>query len=114
MTGCHLAYVQTEIRSVVMQFEIQIHSVCNYMLSCGDVHTSRPTCVNSPVQPSTGGSTGQAPACQFIDVSTPCVIVNLVASTVVVSLVDWISDTRSQGCTDLQSLVKCLVTGVMC
>ncbi len=25
-----------------------------------------------------------------------------------VSLIDWISDTRSQGCTDLQSLVKCL------
>jgi len=25
-----------------------------------------------------------------------------------VPLVDWISDTRSQGCTDLQSLVKCL------
>ncbi len=25
-----------------------------------------------------------------------------------VSLIDWISDTRPQGCTDLQSLVKCL------
>ena len=25
-----------------------------------------------------------------------------------VPLIDWISDTRSQGCTDLQSLVKCL------
>jgi hypothetical protein len=25
-----------------------------------------------------------------------------------VSLIDWISDTRSQGCTNLQSLVKCL------
>ncbi len=25
-----------------------------------------------------------------------------------VSLIDWISDTRSQECTDLQSLVKCL------
>ncbi len=24
------------------------------------------------------------------------------------SLIDWISDTRSQRCTDLQSLVKCL------
>ena len=24
------------------------------------------------------------------------------------SLIDWISDTRSQGCTYLQSLVKCL------
>ncbi len=26
----------------------------------------------------------------------------------VFSLIDWISDTRSQGCIDLQSLVKCL------
>ena len=25
------------------------------------------------------------------------------------SLIDWISDTRSQGCIDLQSLLKCLV-----
>ncbi len=25
-----------------------------------------------------------------------------------VSLIDWISDTLSQGCTDLQRLVKCL------
>jgi hypothetical protein len=25
-----------------------------------------------------------------------------------VPLIDWISDTRSQGCSDLQSLVKCL------
>ncbi len=25
-----------------------------------------------------------------------------------ISLIDWISGTRSQGCTDLQSLVKCL------
>ncbi len=25
-----------------------------------------------------------------------------------VHLIDWMSDTRSQGCTDLQSLIKCL------
>ncbi len=32
----------------------------------------------------------------------------LMVDTNCVSLIDWISDTRSQGCTDLQSLVKCL------
>ena len=29
-------------------------------------------------------------------------------AAMMVSFIDWISDTRSQGCTDLQSSVKCL------
>ncbi len=33
------------------------------------LHTDKPSCDNSPVQSSTGNSTGQAPACQFSDVS---------------------------------------------
>jgi len=31
-----------------------------------------------------------------------------VAALLCISLIDWISDTQSQGYTDLQSLVKCL------
>jgi len=32
----------------------------------------------------------------------------IVLKDVVIPLIDWISDTHCQGCTDLQSLVKCL------
>ena len=77
MTGCHLAYVQTEIRSVVIQFEIQVHSVCIQMLlhalMGGRVcqrHIDAPACDDSPVQFSAGHSTAQDPACLFIDVPT--------------------------------------------
>jgi len=37
-----------------------------------------------------------------------CKILLLFGTNNYVPLIDWISDTRSQGCIDLQSLVKCL------
>ena len=44
------------------------------------------------------------------DVHVDCIIVGfLIVNFVhIVPLIDWISDTLSQGYTDLQSLVKCL------
>ena len=44
----------------------------------------------------------------FVFSSLQCKCHFAIAILSVHSLIDWISDTRSQGCTDLQSLVKCL------
>ncbi len=52
MTGCHLAYVQTEIRSFVMQFEIQIHlcaTTCSHVGMCTLVDLLVLTALFNPV-----------------------------------------------------------------
>ena len=42
-------------------------------------------------------------SCNRVTVASQCFKTGMLHS-----LIDWITDTRSQGCTDLQSLVKCL------